>query len=556
MNGRIVRMTLRRKTVAVTAGSAAAVALLLTAAFFFQMRAVMQDELRSRARTVGIELSNHLAFATFSGDKVGLKAAAELTIREVPDAAYVVIRGQDGEVLAWSAHRTLARFDAAALPVPQIPEGERIVDDPVVAGGVALLAVAAPIFIEEKRGTSDAFFEPLIPDEPPSGLPPSRTRVGTLQVAFLQSTLQSKISVITTRAALLGAFVIALSALAALALARMLTVPLERLTQAASGIARGELSQRIDIVGNDEIAELATSFQTMTSGLRQMVADLQAAASDVEREAAVILATASQQAAMASQQASTLQQTSATAAQIALASEQATRYADSVIRITERSDELSSGGQQVVHESVQGIEKLGEQVRAIAMTITDLLERSVQIGDIIATVRDLAEQSNLLALNASIEAAKAGEHGRGFAVVAMEMRNLAEQSKHAATQVRAILSEIQRGTRAAVEATEEGSRRALAAVALAQSAGNAIVGLSNASRESSVAARQIASNTRQQTLGVQQIVAAITEQSKAMDDAVKGTRQIEQVASNLNQLSKRLSEFVSRYRIAEGERAP
>jgi methyl-accepting chemotaxis protein len=167
-------------------------------------------------------------------------------------------------------------------------------------------------------------------------------------------------------------------------------------------------------------------------------------------------------------------------------------------------------------------------------------------------VKDVAEQSNLLALNASIEAAKAGEHGRGFAVVAMEMRNLAEQSKLAAGQVRAILSEVQKGTRAAVEATEEGNRRAKAAIALAESAGKAIQGLTDASRESSLAARQIANNTRQQTLGVEQIVTAITDQSRAMSEAVAGTRQIEQVAGNLSGLSRRLDELVSGYSANDG----
>src|SRR5262249_22617799 len=158
------------------------------------------------------------------------------------------------------------------------------------------------------------------------------------------------------------------------------------------------------------------------------------------------------------QQASAINETSSTASEIAQTSQQATEYATSVIKITEKSEDLSRDGQKVVSESVAGMEKLGEQVRAIAASITDLSERTLQIGDIIATVKDVAEQSNLLALNASIEAAKAGEHGRGFAVVAMEMRNLAEQSKLAAGQVRAILSEVQKGTRVAVAATEEGSR--------------------------------------------------------------------------------------------------
>ena len=131
----------------------------------------------------------------------------------------------------------------------------------------------------------------------------------------------------------------------------------------------------------------------------------------------------------------------------------------------------------------------------------------------------------------------------------MEMRTLAEQSKVAANQVRALLGEVQKGTKAAVAATDEGSRRAQAAMALAQSAGSAILGLAEVIRESSGAARQIAGNTRQQTIGVEQIATAMSELSSAMTDTVSGTRQIEQVAGNLTNLSKRFSELVGRYQL-------
>src|SRR4051795_9573994 len=99
-----------------------------------------------------------------------------------------------------------------------------------------------------------------------------------------------------------------------------------------------------------------------------------------------------------------------------------------------------------------------EQVQSIADNILALSEQSQQIGEIIATVNDLADQSNLLALNAAIEAARAGEHGKGFAVVAAEIRSLAEQSKEATAQVRRLLGDIQRATNATVLATEEGTK--------------------------------------------------------------------------------------------------
>ena len=331
--------------------------------------------------------------------------------------------------------------------------------------------------------------------------------------------------------------------------ARMLTRPIVTLSRVAAAVARGDLRQEVEIGGHDEIAELAGSFRTMSEGLRTMAVDLRRAAAEVETESAQILSTATQQAAASAQQASAINETSTTMTEIAQTSKQATEHADKVIGVAQRSEELSHDGQRAVEQATEGIEGVGEQVKAIAASITKLSERTAAIGEIISTVRDVAEQTNILALNAAIEASKAGEHGRGFAVVAAEMRNLAEQSKGAATQVRGILGEIQAGTRVAVEATDEGQRRARAAMTLSHTAGEAIMGLAEVIRESSIAARQIANNTRQQTIGVDQIVTAISDLSSAMNDSVEGTRHIEKVTVNLGTVSKRLATIVGRYEV-------
>ncbi|HYG68166.1 MAG TPA: methyl-accepting chemotaxis protein [Anaeromyxobacteraceae bacterium] len=339
-------------------------------------------------------------------------------------------------------------------------------------------------------------------------------------------------------------------------LGRAVALPIERLRDAAAAIATGDLSHRVSVPdAGDEVGDLAASFLAMTEGLQQTLADLREAAGQLERGAQDILGSATRQAAMASQQAAAINETSTTASEIAQTSKQATEHADSVIQMTQRSDDLSHEGLQVVEESVKAAAALGDQVKRIAATMTDLSERTLQVGEIIASVKDLAEQSNLLALNASIEASKAGEHGRGFAVVAMEMRNLAEQSKAAAGQIRGILSEIQKGARDAAEATDEGAKRATAATGLARSAGEAIEGLAMVIRESALAARQIANNTRQQTIGVEQIVSAISELSQAINESANGTLSIEAGTATLSDISKRLSAAVQRYETSPQPRA-
>jgi len=525
------RLSLRTKILAITGVSGTLVMIILVAAFSLQMRASLKTESAKRATAASRELAHHLAIATWAKDEVSLERATTATLRNNPDMAYVVVRDRQGDILGNArVARLVTPALLPALPVQQESERELYV------GGRRVLETSAPVVFEPRASSAE-------------GAALALSQVGTVQVGLELEVLEQTVSRMALRGLGVGLVVLVGCLLVVAALARVLIVPLERLARAAAGIAAGDLRQQIDTTGTDEVGDLARSFATMAEVLSTLLKDLRGAASDMEREATNVLATSSQQSAMANEQASAIHETGATVAEIAQTSKQATSFADTVISGTTRSDALSAEGQKVVSESVAAMEKLSEQVKAIALAITDLNEQTLQIGDIITTVKDVAEQSNLLALNASIEAAKAGDQGRGFAVVAMEMRTLAEQSKMAANQVRALLGEVQKGTRAAVTATEEGSRRALAAMELAQSAGAAIVGLSDLIRESSLAARQIAGNTRQQTIGVEQIAAAMNELTIAMQDNVEGTKRIEQVAGNLSTLSKRFSDLVGKYQL-------
>ncbi len=517
------RLSLRIKILAITGVTGALVAGLLILTFWVQMGGALREDLSRRARSASTELAKTLApLMAVRQEDARLQGVMDEVQRHVPDVAYVLVRDARGNLVGKSSGE---RFVGEVV---EAAEGEAAQDRRLTVAGQQVVETSVPIFSQQGAAVQ---------------------RVGTVQVALHEEALVAALGRSTRFTLLLGVGVLAACLLAAWLMSGMLIVPLERLARAAAGIASRDLRQQFDVGGTDEIGDLARSFAGMAGELTHLVQDLRGAAAEMEREATGILATATRQSAMAHQQASAINETSTTVAEIAQTSKQATAYADSVISQTQKSETLSTEGQKVVAESVSGMENLGEQVKAIALAITDLNERTLQIGDIISTVKDVAEQSNLLALNASIEAAKAGEHGRGFAVVAMEMRTLAEQSRLAADQVRGLLNEVTKGTRAAVSATEEGSRRALAAMELARSAGSTILGLSEVIRESSGAARQIAGNTRQQTIGVEQIAAAMGELTSAMGDSVEGTRRIEQVAGSLSNLSKRFSDLVGRYQL-------
>jgi methyl-accepting chemotaxis protein len=282
--------------------------------------------------------------------------------------------------------------------------------------------------------------------------------------------------------------------------------------------------------------------------MRLLVADLQGASGELSRRAAELAAAAKEQAARSSEQSAAVAETSATASEIAQTSQTAARQAESVIAVANRADAMWRHGQSAVQEGMTGLKALEDQVSAIALSITDLSEHTLRIGELMATVKDVAEQSNVLALNAAIEAAKVGEAGGGFAVVASEMRKLSEQSRKAAETVRAILSEIHEGTRRAVDATEEGSRRARAARTLAETTGQTLEGLASALRESSSSALQIALGTRQQTEGVQDMVAAVGEIATALEDHAERAKRFEGAAGSLSGVALRLVSLARRYR--------
>ena len=154
-----------------------------------------------------------------------------------------------------------------------------------------------------------------------------------------------------------------------------------------------------------------------------------------------------------------MSETTATVEEVKQTAQLSNQKAKFVSESAHRATQISESGKRSVAESIEAMKQIREQMESIAESIVRLSEQGQAIGEIMLTVNDLAEQSNLLAVNASIEAAKAGEQGKGFAVVTQEVRNLAEQSKQATVQVRSILNDIQKATNAAVMVTEQAARR-------------------------------------------------------------------------------------------------
>ena len=269
------------------------------------------------------------------------------------------------------------------------------------------------------------------------------------------------------------------------------------------------------------------------------------AAGQIREDTAAILRAASAHVQRSAHQTSANTRTTTTVSQIAVSAKQVASYAAEMIDGAERSERLGREGREVVEASVDGMERLAAQVQAIARRAEDLSEHSRRIGEAAETVRELADRSAMLAINASLEAARAGEEGRGFAVVAREMQGLAVQSRAAALEVGGILRLVGDEIGRVIAEIETGRGGAREAAGLARRAGDAIAGLAEAIEGSVQAARQIAVGTREQSQGIDEIVGAMADSARAVEDALGETHRIENEAKNLAELSSRLGELAA-----------
>jgi methyl-accepting chemotaxis protein len=324
-------------------------------------------------------------------------------------------------------------------------------------------------------------------------------------------------------------------------------------TAFVSVVSRGDLTTRLEL-GDDDgsddgLVTLRIDLNGMVDSLRDIAVQMKDVASSLSAASTGILSATSQQASGASEQSAAIAQTTTTVDELKTIAEQSVARAQEVVDASQRTVTVSHAGQRAVQYTIGSMVQIKGRVEAIAENILALSEQMQQIGGIIATVNDIAAQSNMLALNASVEAARAGEYGKGFAVVAMEVRSLAEQSRRATAQVKAILSDIQKATHTTVMATEEGAKDVEEGVRLAVQAGDAIKQLAEVIEESAQAAAQMVAGGRQQAAGVEQVAMAMRNINQTTVQSLDSTRQAEEAAHDLNHLANSLTEIVKRYRI-------
>jgi methyl-accepting chemotaxis protein len=320
-------------------------------------------------------------------------------------------------------------------------------------------------------------------------------------------------------------------------------------SQFAATVADGDLTVTVTAVGSDELQGLSESLNRMVGGLAEISGEIQSGVGEIGTSTGEILASVSRHTESAGQQSAAISQTSATVNALRAAADEMAQQARDVAEGATASVRVSDESDAAVAAIAAAMADIRQCVDGIARDILMLSERTQQIGAITHTVNDLADRSKLLALNASIEAARAGQHGAGFAVVADHVRGLADQSQDAVAQVETILDDVKQATDAAVHASQRGTEVVEHGLTLTGRAGDGIRSLADTIRQASQSAEQIAVAAQQQSIGMDEIARAIGHIDDETGQFLDGAHQSQHAAETLNDLSAKLAALTHRYRI-------
>jgi methyl-accepting chemotaxis protein len=332
-------------------------------------------------------------------------------------------------------------------------------------------------------------------------------------------------------------------------LVRPIKKGLSNISELVKEMAGGNLAKKIDIYSNDEIADMASELDKMSKKLKRIMAEIKSTADNV--------ASASNQLSASSEQMSRgVSEQSGRASQIATSSSE---MSQTVIDIAKNASNIASAagdasktaqdGGNVVNKSVQEVKAIADTVSETAIMVSSLGERSKQIGEIVSVINDIADQTNLLALNAAIEAARAGEQGRGFAVVADEVRKLAERTAKATSEIGGMIKGIQDEVEKAVTSMNDGTERVNVGVELSTQAGNALHGIVKSVNNLHTMVQQIASATEEMSTVSEQISGDIETIASVSKETSAGSEQIAHASSDLAMLASNLQGIVGQFKV-------
>ncbi len=329
------------------------------------------------------------------------------------------------------------------------------------------------------------------------------------------------------------------------------TAPIAGLVSLMGDIAHGDLTQKIDVTSEDEIGELSENANKMVDDINNTLSQVLAttkmvtsSANELSKDSAQIVDGAKSQSDKSTNVATAMEEMSATVTEIAKNSGEAANA-------SKEARDMAVKGGDVVKKTLDGMGRIASSVERSANTIKVLEKSSAQIGEIVKVIDDIADQTNLLALNAAIEAARAGEQGRGFAVVADEVRKLAEKTSKATKEIADMIKGIQVDTKNAVSAMDEGTKEGKAGVSLAIEAGTALDKIVETVKKVSDMIAQIATAAEEQSATTEEITRNIGSIAEVSKDTMTKAEASSSVTEEMKKLAEELESLVNRFKLRQ-----
>lgn len=350
-----------------------------------------------------------------------------------------------------------------------------------------------------------------------------------------------------------GSFIIVvLSIVFGFMLSNMIANPLQIGVRLAEAIADGDLSQSMrdeDLRRKDEVGQLLNAMVNMTNKLKTLMSDVRSASDTIASASTQLSASAEQLSGGVADQAGRTSQIATASTEMSQTVVDIARNTSNIATSAAETVKTAKSGGDIVDRSVKEVMAIAETVNESATLMNSLGERSRQIGEIIGVIKDIADQTNLLALNAAIEAARAGEQGRGFAVVADEVRKLAERTTKATAEIGGMITAIQEEVQKAVDSMDEGTKRVNVGVEYSTKTGEALRGIVDSVNELQSMVQQIATATDEMSSVADQISGDIEAVALVSNETSSSSNQISSASNDLSKLSTNLAAIVGKFKV-------
>ncbi|POA64658.1 methyl-accepting chemotaxis protein [Pseudomonas sp. GW531-T4] len=353
------------------------------------------------------------------------------------------------------------------------------------------------------------------------------------------------------KASVVGIAIALLMALLVLLIARSIVRPLQETVHAMANIASGEsdLTRTLDTHGQDEVTELARHFNGFTAKLRLVVSQLQVSASALAQSSADLGSNASQAQERSQQQSQQMELVATAINEVTYGVQDVAKNAEHAASEMRDAEAQARQGQVNIDGSLQQIDRLSATIDQAVEVIRTLAQESTQIGSVLEVIHSIAEQTNLLALNAAIEAARAGEQGRGFAVVADEVRLLAQRTQKSTAEIQSMIERLQGHSEAAVKVIGDSSRASQQTIEQAGLAGESLNAIGQALRNLNGLNASIASATLQQAHVVEDINQNVTQAAGLSHSTALAAEQSSAASLHLKELSEQLNGLLRQFRV-------